>query len=198
VASIRPGRIPGEAKASLGLRVPRGAALPTGRDEQISLLTGRFAGLGWKVPQLLAAMRQAPDFAFAEVAQVHLPSWSRGRVVLLGDAAASPSPLTGLGTSVALVQAYVLAGELTAADGDRRRAFARYEEVCRPYVTTAQDLPPGGAGGYAPMSAVMIRLQALSMRMMTRWPVRAMLERQFAKAGDVQLPDYAMSPSDAP
>lgn len=197
VASIRPGRVRGEAKASLGLRIPRGAALPTERDEQMSLLAKRFAGLSWKVPQLLAAMTQAPDFAFTEIAQVHLPTWSNGRVVLLGDAAASPSPLTGLGTSVALVQAYVLAGELAAADGDHRRAFVRYEEVCRPYVATAQDLPPGGAAGYAPVSAVMIRLQTLSMRMMTRWPVRGMLERQFAKAGGVRLPDYAMSPSSA-
>jgi 2-polyprenyl-6-methoxyphenol hydroxylase-like FAD-dependent oxidoreductase len=195
VASIRPGRVRGEAKASLGLRVPRGAELPSRRGEQRSLLAERFAGLGWKVPQLLAAMQTASDFSFTEVAQVHLPSWSRGRVVLLGDAAASPSPLTGLGTSVALVQAYVLAGELAAAGGDHRRAFDRYEEVCRPYVATAQDLPPGGAAGYAPMSALMIRAQALSMRLMTRWPVRGLLERQFAKAGNVELPGYAMAPA---
>ncbi|GAA3636923.1 FAD-dependent monooxygenase [Microlunatus ginsengisoli] len=189
-ASLRPGRLPGEAKAALGLRIAPGTAFPSGRDEQRSLLRSRFAGLGWRVPELLSAAESADDFAFAEIGQVHLPSWSRGRVVLLGDAAASPSPLTGLGTSVALVQAYVLAGELAAAGGDHRRAFARYEQVCRPYVDRAQEMPPGGAAGFAPMSEAMIRLQTLSMRLATRWPMRPMLQKQFGKAADVVLPDY--------
>ena len=54
-----------------------------------------------------------------------------------------------------------------------------------------QELPPGGINGYAPSSAFMIRLQALSMRSMTRWPVRPILARQFAKAGGIDLPCYA-------
>lgn len=192
VASLRPGRVAGEAKAGLGLRVDPAAPLPRDAAGQKDLLERRFAGVGWKAPALVAAMRTASDFAFTAVTQVHLPSWSRGRVVLVGDAAASPSPLTGLGTSVALVQAYVLAGEL--ARGDHRAAFARYEEICRPYVTTAQELPPGGVGGYAPTSAAMIRLRTASMGMMTRWPMKSILATQFAKAADVRLPDYARAP----
>ena len=189
-SSIRPGRLPGEAKASFGLRIPAGMSLPARREEQQGLLRSRFAGLGWRVPELLSAMESADDFAFSEIGQVDLPSWSSGRVALLGDAAASPSPLTGLGTSVALVQAYVLAGELAASVGDHGRAFARYEAVCRPYVTTAQQMPPGGAAGFAPMSEFMIRLQSLSMRMATHWPVRPLLAKQFAKAGGMELPHY--------
>lgn len=192
VVSLRPGR-DGEAKACLGLRVDPGAPLPRTAAEQHDLLDRVFADVGWKAPRLLDAMRMAPDFAFAPVAQVRLPRWSRGRVALVGDAAASPSPLTGLGTSVALVQGYVLAGELDRAGGNHRTAFDRYEELCRPYVTRAQELPPGGVRGYAPRSELAIRLQALSMRAMTRTPVRQLLERQFAKAGDVTLPDYALA-----
>jgi 2-polyprenyl-6-methoxyphenol hydroxylase-like FAD-dependent oxidoreductase len=191
VASIRPGRTPGTAKAGLGLRVDAAAALPRNADGQRELLTRRLADVGWKTPQLIEAMRTAPDFAFTSVTQVRLPRWSQGRIVLVGDAAACPTPLTGLGTSVALVQAYVLAGELAAAHGDHRIAFDRYEQVTRPYVGTAQELPPGGVGGYAPSSALLIRLRALSMRAMTRWPMRPILERQFAKASDIVLPDYA-------
>jgi 2-polyprenyl-6-methoxyphenol hydroxylase-like FAD-dependent oxidoreductase len=144
---------------------------------------------------LVEAMGTAPDFAFTSVSQVRLPRWSQGRVVLVGDAAACPTPLTGLGTSVALVQAYVLAGELAAARGDHRVAFDRYEQVTRPYVATAQELPPGGVNGYAPNSALLIRLQAVSMRAMTHWPMKPLLERQFAKAGDIVLPDYARNGS---
>src|SRR6478609_3427935 len=194
VASLRPGRTPEASKAGLGLRVDPRTALPRDADGRRALLSRAFADVGWKAPMLLDAMGTAADFAFTNVAQVRLPRWSRGRVALVGDAAACPTPLTGLGTSVALVQAYVLAGELARARGDRgdgfRAAFDRYERVARPYVTTAQQLPPGGVNGYAPRSALAIRLRTASMRAMTHWPMRPILERQFAKAGDIALPDY--------
>ena len=88
------------------------------------------------------------------------------------------------------MQAYVLAGELTRARDDHRIAFDRYKVLARPYVATAQELPPGGVNGYAPRGALAIRLRTASMRAMTHWPMRPILERQFAKAGDIALPDY--------
>ncbi|MFJ3221171.1 FAD-dependent monooxygenase [Kitasatospora sp. NPDC086801] len=193
VASARPGRLPGEIKASLGFRSP---PLPLDRRDtaaQQRLLVERFTGAGWEVDRLLAGLRDADDFAFDSFGQIHLDHYSRGRVALLGDAGYSPSPLTGLGTSLALVGAYLLAGELAAAHGDHRTAFARYEERMRPYVTRAQELPPGGVNGYAPDSALMIRLRAASMRWMGRWPLRNLMAAQFAKAGDIALPDYALA-----
>jgi 2-polyprenyl-6-methoxyphenol hydroxylase-like FAD-dependent oxidoreductase len=135
-------------------------------------------------------MREATDFGFDSNAQAHLPSWSHGRVVLLGDAAWSPTPLTGLGTSLALVGAYVLAGELAA--GGLPTALRRYEEVLRPYVTTAQKLPPGGVGAFAPTRPLDIRLRQASMRLMLRWPFKQLIAAQFDKAGDIELPDYAL------
>ena len=190
VASMRPGRLPGEIKAGLSFR-----SGPMGYDrldagEQMDILASRFAAAGWHVPGLLDDMRAAPDFFFEQMGQVRLSRWSAGRVALLGDAGYCPTPLTGLGTSLALVGAYVLAGELAAGDGGHRDAFARYEQVMRPYVGQGQELPPGGVAGYAPSSAVMIRMRAASMRMMGRWPVRSLVARQFAKAGDIDLPDY--------
>jgi 2-polyprenyl-6-methoxyphenol hydroxylase-like FAD-dependent oxidoreductase len=190
VASERPGRLPGEHKAGLSFR-----SQPIEYDRrdvaaQKRMLAERFAGVGWQVPRLLESMYEASDFAFDSMGQVKMDSWSRGRVALLGDAACCPSPLTGLGTSLALVGAYVLAGELAAARGDYRYAFARYEEIMRPYVTKGQELPPGGIGGYAPDSAFAIRSRTLSMRMMTRWPMRALIAKQFTKAESIDLPDY--------
>jgi 2-polyprenyl-6-methoxyphenol hydroxylase-like FAD-dependent oxidoreductase len=190
VAAARPGRLPGEIKAGLSFR-----SAPISHDRrdiaaQRELLAERFAGAGWEVPKLLRAMRTASDFHFDSMGQVHLDSWSRGRAVLLGDAGYCATPLTGLGTSLALVGAYVLAGELAAADGDHHTAFRSYDRVMRPYVDQAQELPPGGAKGYAPSSALAIRLRAASMRSMTRWPMRNVLAAQFAKAGNIALPDY--------
>lgn len=188
VASVRPGRLATESKAGLSFR--HDGPVPRDPTAQRELLAARFAGSRWRVPWLLDAMRSAPDFACSPIVQVRMQRWSLGRVVLVGDAGYSPSPLTGLGTSLALVGAYVLAGELAAADGDHRTAFARYDEVLRPYVQQAMELPPGGVAGFAPRTALMIRLRAASMQSMTRWPMRQLMARQFAKAGDIALPDY--------
>ncbi|WP_371501934.1 FAD-dependent monooxygenase [Kitasatospora sp. NBC_00374] len=191
VASARPGRAPGEVKAGLSFRAPSVRYDRRDVAAQMDLVTSRFAGVaGWQVPRLLAQMRTSSDFFFDSMGQVRLDRWSRGRAVLLGDAGYCPTPLTGLGTSLALVGAYVLAGELAAADGDHRTALRRYDEAMRPYVGQAQQLPPGGAAGYAPSSALAIRLRAASMRSMNRWPMRNLLAAQFAKAGGIDLPDY--------
>jgi 2-polyprenyl-6-methoxyphenol hydroxylase-like FAD-dependent oxidoreductase len=111
---------------------------------QKKILADAFAGVGWLVPELLAAMDDAPDFYFDSVSQVRLDSWSSGRVALIGDAACAAGP-GGNGTGNALVAAYVLAGELAAADGDYRAAFARYEQLLRPYVAKGQKQAQGQA-----------------------------------------------------
>ncbi|WP_274917917.1 FAD-dependent monooxygenase [Streptomyces sp. WZ-12] len=192
VASARPGRLPGEIKAGLSFR-----STPLAYDRrdvaaQQELVGRRFAHAGWETARLLRAMRTASDFFFDSMGQVRLDSWSRGRVALLGDAGYCATSLTGLGTSLALVGAYVLAGELAAAEGDHRVAFRRYDTVLRPYVSQAQQLPPGGAAGYAPSGRIGIRLRDLSMRSMTHWPMRNLLAAQFAKAGGIALPEYSV------
>jgi len=190
VASARPGRLPHELKAGLSFRSDPISYDRRDITAQRDIVARRFAGVGWEAPRLVAAMHEAADFSFDSMGQVHLDRWSAGRVALLGDAGYSPSPLTGLGTSLALVGAYVLAGELAAADGDHRVAFARYEQIMRPYVTEGQKLPPGGIGGFAPASRLDIAVRTASMRWMTRWPLRPLIAAQFAKAGNITLPDY--------
>ncbi|MFD4371831.1 FAD-dependent monooxygenase [Streptomyces sp. NPDC058486] len=192
VVSARPGRLPGEIKAGFSFRSPPLAYDRRDVAAQQRIIAERFAGVGWETPRLLRAMRTAPDFFFDTMAQVRLDSWSRGRVALLGDAGYCATPLTGLGTSLALVGAYVLAGELAAAEGAHEAAFRRYDTVMRPYVTQAQELPPGGAAGFAPTGRLGIRMRDLSMRSMTRWPMRNFLAAQFAKAGDIALPEYRL------
>ncbi|MGW6708135.1 FAD-dependent monooxygenase [Streptomyces sp. NPDC054956] len=193
VVSARPGRLPGEIKAGFSFRSPPLAHDRRDVAAQQELVARRFAHVGWETPRLLRAMRTAPDFFLDSMGQVRLDSWSRGRVALLGDAGYCATPLTGLGTSLALVGAYVLAGELAAAGGDHGVAFRRYDTVMRPYVTQAQQLPPGGACGYAPSGRLGIRLRDFSMRSMTRWPMRNLLAAQFAKAGDIELPEYGLA-----
>ncbi|WP_329456381.1 hypothetical protein [Streptomyces sp. NBC_01497] len=191
VASARPGRGPGEIKAPLSFRSGPLAVARGDQAAQRALLRERFAGLGWEVPRLLEALPGAEEFSLDWMGQVRMDRWTSGRTALLGDAGYCPTPLTGLGTSLSLVGAYVLAGELAAAGGEHRAAFAAYDSVMRPYVRQAQELPPGGARGYAPRSRTGIALRDMSMRSMRHWPMARIMAAQFAKAAAVRLPDYA-------
>ena len=100
-------------------------------EAQKSLLRERMAGFGWLTQRILAHLDDTPDFYLDQVAQVVMDRWSSGRVGLLGDAAFSASPMSGGGTGLALVGAYMLAGELAAAGWDPEAGFAGYEQRMR-------------------------------------------------------------------
>ncbi|NUT37264.1 MAG: FAD-binding monooxygenase [Hamadaea sp.] len=189
-AAIRPER-GGTAKAMLTFTSPPLAYDRRDIGAQQEILRRRYARSGWRVPAMLAAMPHADDFYFDSICQVHVDRWWRGRVALLGDAGYCGSPLTGMGTSMSLVGAYVLAGELAATRDDHEAAFARYQEEMRAYVAQCQELPPGGVKGMAPDSRFMIRMRDLSMRMMTRWPMKSMAAKMFSRADAITLKDYA-------
>ncbi len=97
-----------------------------------------YENLGWDVNKLLEFMEQADDFYFDSISQVKMRTWTKGRVALVGDAGYCASPLSGQGTSLALVGAYVLAGELMLSDGDYSQAFDNYNEILRPFVEANQ------------------------------------------------------------
>lgn len=106
---------------------------------QIERTAAVFARGGWEVPRMVEALGHADDLFFDTVSQIRMPCWSKGRVALVGDAAYAPSFRSGQGTSIALVGAYVLAGELAAHD-DPSDAFTAYERLARPYVEANQAL----------------------------------------------------------
>lgn len=112
-------------------------------------LDRRMADDGWVRPQLIEYMRSAPDFYFDEMSQIKMDRWSKGRVALVGDAGYCCSPLSGQGTSVALLGAYILAGELAAAGDDYAAGFANYQNEFQDFVKRNQwlviDNIPGGA-----------------------------------------------------
>ncbi len=101
------------------------------------MLTGAFAGVGWRVPELLERVRASDDLYFDSVSRVRLPHWSRGRVALLGDAASCVS-LFGDGSSMAIKGADTLATALASAPDDHETAFARYEQAHRRLVAPRQ------------------------------------------------------------
>jgi len=121
-------------------------------EAQFGELEKRMADDGWIRPQLLEYMRTAPDFYFDEMSQIKMDRWSKGRVTLVGDAGYCCSPLSGQGTSVALLGAYILAAELAQAiqaGDDYELGFTNYQKEFQDYVKRNQwlvvDNIPGGA-----------------------------------------------------
>jgi 2-polyprenyl-6-methoxyphenol hydroxylase-like FAD-dependent oxidoreductase len=194
-ASMRPSHEPQKVKAGLAFRSDPIDYDRRDLDEQRKLLAEKFKGAGWESDALLEAAAVADDFYFDAFAQVHMKTFSQGRVTLLGDAGYCASPLSGMGTSLALVGAYVLAGELGTAealDAQRiRTALQRYETVLRPYIDRCQDLPQG-IDGYLPKSAGDIAINAQVMKWLQRWPFRGFAEKKFFTTADaIELPEYA-------
>ena len=167
-----------------------------GEDEQKQLLAEVFAGVGWEVPRLLDAMWQAPDFYFDRTSLVDIDIWYKGRAVLLGDAAYCGS--VGMGTSMALVGAYVLAGELAASGGDPRLAFARYEAEMRGYVRENLKPMPGGVNGFLPRTRRAVWLRNQMIRVLAHLPMKERMTGSMQRAASaITLKDYpAMLPAE--
>ena len=109
-------------------------------NEQQQFLRDTFQDFGWEAPKMLELMSGSNDFYFDSVTQVKMKSWTKGRISLLGDAGYCASPLSGQGNNIALVGAYILAGELKKAGGNYTLAFNRYNELLHPFVEANQKL----------------------------------------------------------
>ncbi len=157
---------------------------------QKQILADKFAGEQWQVPRLLRMMEDAPDFYFDSVSQIRMERWSAGRSVLLGDAAHCASPLSGMGTSMAIVGAYILAGELKEANGDYTFAFAHYERRMRDFVTQCQKLVEG-ADWFVPRTRSKLWLSQQMWKILPYTPWKNMMIEVPLKIGNsVTLKDY--------
>lgn len=103
-----------------------------------------FQGSGWETDRILEGMMDTDNFYFEEISQVYLNRWHQGRCVLLGDTAYCPSPLTGQGTPLAMIGAYVLASKIIATPDNPPKAFEEYDKDFRPFVNKKQPIPLGG------------------------------------------------------
>jgi 2-polyprenyl-6-methoxyphenol hydroxylase-like FAD-dependent oxidoreductase len=123
-------------------------------EQQKQLLADVFADQAWEIPILLEKMRAASDLYFDPVSQIRMESWSHGRVVLLGDAAHCPALLTGQGSTLAMMGAYILAGELQTASGDHCQAFQQYEQAFRPVISKEQKKIKAGGDFLVPATSL--------------------------------------------
>ncbi|MGC2529001.1 MAG: FAD-binding domain [Candidatus Acidiferrum sp.] len=160
---------------------------------QKALLRKRFGSSGWECPQILEAMESSEDFYFDRVSQIRMEAapglWSRGRVTLIGDAASCVSLLAGQGTALAMVAAYILAGELHRAGGDYAVAFKKYEELFGPFVLRKQKAALRFGSSFAPKSKFSLFLRNKIFQLMAiRWIADLAVGRDLADR--IALPDY--------
>ena len=159
------------------------------RAEERAALRRTFAGLGWEAPQILGRMQRTDDLYFDRVSQIHMPKWWSRRVALIGDAAACPSLLAGEGTGLAMIEAYVLAGELSRAGGDFTRAFETYDARLRDFVTAKQKGARGFLGFFAPKTRLGLAFRTLAVKALSiPFIARRFLARSVQDRLD--LPDY--------
>ena len=160
-------------------------------EQQKRILSEHFRGELWEIPHLLELMSSAPDFYFDSISQVKMDQWSNGRCALLGDAAYCASPLSGMGTGMAVVGAYVLAGELAEADGDYTIAYARYESLMREFVKKCQGLADGGVDWFVPRTRLRLWLSNQMWKVLPYTPWRNLMIEVPLKIGNsIKLKEY--------
>jgi 2-polyprenyl-6-methoxyphenol hydroxylase-like FAD-dependent oxidoreductase len=154
-------------------------------ERQKDLVRAAYRDGGWRVPELVDGLSRATSFYLDSISRVEIDRYSTGRVVLLGDAAYG-NTLGGFGTGLAIVGAYVLAGELLTAGGDHRVAFRRYEEDFRSYAKIARR---ANAGPFlAPPTRMRMKLRDWTFK--SRFLLGLMLKMTDKFATGIDLKNY--------
>ena len=167
--------------------------------QQKAILRETFRDECWQIPRLLEYMESAPDFYFDSVSQVKMDHWSKGRSALVGDAAWCASPLSGMGTGMAVVGAYVLAGELAETRGDYRSAFENYENRMRDFVQKCQGIADGGTDWFVPRTRFRFWLSNQMWKILPYTPWKNMMIEVPLKIGNsIRLKEYSTFRKDSP
>ncbi|MFE7608358.1 FAD-dependent monooxygenase [Streptomyces celluloflavus] len=164
-------------------------------EQQQKFWASRFRDAGWQTDRFIAGMKTSPFFYSQEIVQVRTDTWSKGRVVLAGDAAHCASPYSGMGISGGLVGAYVLAGEINRHANDLPTALVNYDSVLRPFVDKIQaEVNPRLLRVGMPMSKHAISAFQTATALACRLRIPELTAR-FAKedrGGDWQFPAYSV------
>jgi 2-polyprenyl-6-methoxyphenol hydroxylase-like FAD-dependent oxidoreductase len=137
---------------------------PTMPDDVRAAVRDRYQGLGWVVPEALDRCPPSAEIYYDQVAQIIMPQWSTGRVVLVGDAAYAVSLLAGQGASLGMAGAYVLADQLSRARSVNE-ALVAYERLWRPVAEEKQKVGRAGARWFLPESQLQLRIRHVALRL---------------------------------
>jgi 2-polyprenyl-6-methoxyphenol hydroxylase-like FAD-dependent oxidoreductase len=162
---------------------------PVSIEKQKQILKAEFENSGWKCPQLLSEVDSATDFYFDSISQIRMEKWSKGRISLVGDACYCPSLLSGKGSTLAMVGAYVLAGELKEANGNYQEAFEQYQILFKPFMDKKQQAARFFAKSFIPKSNFGIWLRNTVFKLMSVSIFSKLFLSQF-KDSELRLKEY--------
>lgn len=165
-------------------------SLPETREAQKAFVRKRYADADWECAAILRELDRTDDLYFDRVSQIRMPQWSQGRVALIGDAAFCASLLAGQGSALAMISAYVLAGELAKAGGQYQAAFSAWEAKLRSFVQGKQEAAVRFAGAFAPrtrwgLAFRNLVVNALAIPGLSRWSIGRDITDK------ISLPDYS-------
>jgi 2-polyprenyl-6-methoxyphenol hydroxylase-like FAD-dependent oxidoreductase len=170
--------------------------IPSAISAQKAILRDKFGESGWECAAILDALDGAEDFYFDRVSQIQMDHWTKGRVALVGDAAFCVSLLGGQGSALAMLGAYILAGELHRARGNYEAAFTEYERRLHSFIGAKQTTAVKFAPFFAPRSRFGISFRNQVMKLAAiPFVARLAIWRQFAD--EMELPEYGGTTADA-
>ncbi len=170
--------------------------LPVGDSARKLALNEAFSGMGWECPSILSALADVDGVYFDSISQIRMDGWTKGRVSLIGDAAACPSLISGEGAGLALAEAYVLAGEIHRHGADVDSALKQYEQRIRPYAARKQRYAESLVTSFVPKTELGVRVRDFATLLM-RLPMFPwlLMGRYFGNA--MELPEYGISRQEA-
>ena len=157
--------------------------------KQKQILKTEFMNSGWRCRDLLAEIDATTDFYFDSISQIKMENWSSERITLIGDACYCPSLLSGKGSTLAMVGAYILAGELKQANGNYKKAFEQYETIFKPFMGKKQKAAKAFAKSFVPKSNFGIWLRNKVFKLMSVSLFSKLFLNQF-KDSDLKLKEY--------
>ena len=180
----------GTTRAVLMIREGLHEVLDLSNEEAKARRAKQFADAGWQAERVIAGLHDAKDLYFDVLRQVKLDRWSKGRVALTGDAAWCATPISGIGTTLAVTGAYVLAGEL--AKHDRiEDAFAAYDKLMRPFVEEGQGTPDSFKTMNYPKTRFGIAVQHAALNVLSKPVLRDIfIKLGMRESDDIDLPHY--------
>ncbi len=156
---------------------------------QKAIVREKFRDDGGECGAVLSELNRTDELYFDRVSQIQMEGWSKGRIALIGDAAFCVSLLAGQGSALAMLSAYVLAGELAKARGDYAQAFARYENLLRPFILKKQAAARLFTSSFAPKTRFGLFVRNQVIRVL-RIPGLATLTIGRDISDTMKLPDY--------
>lgn len=186
--SLRPDMV-GTTRAMLSVQQPPGGEHEWSLEEQKRYLRERFHDAGWQADRVLEGLQRTEDFYLDVLRQVRMPRWSKGRVVLTGDAAWCATPIAGIGATLAVTGAYVLASELHR-HSDIQSALEAYENAMRPMVEKGQGVPKIAPRLMNPHSKLGITLLYGALNLVSKPGINKIASKLLA--GEQEAPDLSI------